>query len=336
MSSESDFSNGRHQSDESEEDPHEESSSLSRSDRGPFENSHLEGEGNHDDGSKDEALDDNKSVGSFQSPENAKYHPDWKDGLDPGADTLDLSDAKLDEIVAAEESSKSMEESLGTDNQQVASLCDQSDGGLDSGDGGQQGTSTLRKRQLSDSSSTKAKRKKDKKSSEVAIKREYDKFTRWMERESTGIPIEWDGPRDNILISADKIDADQEDRFIAFGKRMIEKNLRLGMKEGHARRLGFVLERLRGKGKTYAELFDETMMCFLPIKDGTRKETYDKKHCEICKAAGYLVSSDDHDCPYCEACFIDSGWKRECVEVEECTKHKGGDVDQGPMKSEAV
>ncbi|KAL7551800.1 hypothetical protein ACHAWF_014987, partial [Thalassiosira exigua] len=178
-----------------------------------------------------------------------------------------LDPKQLDEIVSEESSrSMSMEESLGTDNLQET--CAQVDGGLDL-------DMAIGKRTLSDSSSTTAKRKKDEKSSKVAKKREYDKFRRWMAKVPTGIPIEWDGPQDNIHICVDKIDATQEERFIAFGKRMIEKNLSLGMKEGHAKRLEYVLESLRGKGKTYAELFDETMMCFLPIKDGTRKTTYD-------------------------------------------------------------
>ena len=116
---------------------------------------------------------------------------------------------------------------------------------------------------------------------------------------------------------------DGGEEFLQFGKRMIEEAKDLGMKDHFANRLNHVLE--NSSGKTYAELYYYTVRCFVPVKDGTRREKYDKKYCDVCKAAGELIDQVNHDdCPYCLDCFVASGWKKECTRLEDCTEHGAG------------
>mmetsp|Transcript_24798 Transcript_24798/g.40653 ORF Transcript_24798/g.40653 Transcript_24798/m.40653 type:complete len:276 (-) Transcript_24798:198-1025(-) len=168
------------------------------------------------------------------------------------------------------------------------------------------------KRVTSSNETKKKKRRgneKDEKSSDAAKKREFDKFTRWLSDQPKGIPTEWSNS------APEKIEGDE---FIQFASRMIEKARGLGMKDNVATRVQHVLD--NSPGKTYAELFESTLMCFVPIKGGSRKTRYEIKHCKVCKAAGELIDQRDHSCPYCHDCFNESRWKKKYVLVEKCTE----------------
>ena len=148
--------------------------------------------------------------------------------------------------------------------------------------------------------------KKKRASGDIAAKREIEKFVRWIPTVTTPDTM----PTNLSGIGCQKVGQD----FIAFGNRMREKAITMGMKAGQASRVQHVLE----NSDTFAELYYKTILCFMPIKDGARNAKYELKHCKACKAAGLFKPSGHDDCPYCHACFVASGWKKACVLKKDC------------------
>ena len=164
-------------------------------------------------------------------------------------------------------------------------------------------------------------REKNKKCVKAAQMREIKRFKAWLPNQQRTEPLEWS----SVNAMPDKIEGEEGKRFIEFGKRMIARVKQLGMANATETRLNNVMENCYGD--TYAAFFESSLMCYLKIKDGKRKESYEQTYCKVCEAVGEKIIQANHDCPYCHKCFYKS-WKRRIVLMEDCNDHHGGSNEE--------
>ena len=88
-----------------------------------------------------------------------------------------------------------------------------------------------------------------------------------------------------------------------------------GIPEYDKKKLSHVLKEAESSDRTCAETFVMAVKCLEKVPRA--------KGCPVCKVAEKrLININDHDCPYCHRCFIESEGDEMIVRLDDCTTHQ--------------
>lgn len=164
---------------------------------------------------------------------------------------------------------------------------------------------------------------KDEKSSSIAAQRQFDAFTTWFDSWLLGLPKPDGNPSDLPTVDA---------KFLEYANKMMDYT---GIPEYDKKKLSHVLKEAESSDRTCAETFVMAAKCLGKVSRArgspNRQDNvfemeaprYEKHNCPVCKVAEKrLINNNDHDCPYCHRCFIESGRDKKIVRLDECTTHQ--------------
>ena len=170
-------------------------------------------------------------------------------------------------------------------------------------DGGGNGNDQGKEQKISPTKRKGSSKKKDEKSNNAAKKREINKWKKYFDNWRSKQPVSMSPDED----------------FMELARKMIDVNEHI---DQHTKlRQHYVLD-----NGFQINTFEEMKLWWTTVKSFGKvpRGDYEKNDCPVCKCGPErkLVDLSDHNCPYCQDCFNNSGWKKACILLEECECNK--------------